>query len=100
LYRQTPSNAFDDFDDVGDGQGADALPVSKKDTPMRDFSRAKSPAPGSKATGIAKARASGVVAKARESAVVGSHAGQDPWVQVSTRQMRVSLPATILVFVY
>ena len=57
-----------------------ALPLSKKDTPMRDLSKGKLAAGSSKPP--AKARASGVVAKARESADVGAESSQDLWMQV------------------
>jgi hypothetical protein len=65
---------------VGDGEAMGALPLSKKDTPMRDLSKGKLAAGSSKPP--AQARASGVVAKARESAVVGAESSQDLWMQV------------------
>ena len=47
---------------------------------MRDLSKGKLAAGSSKPP--AKARASGVVAKARESAVIGAESSQDLWMQV------------------
>jgi hypothetical protein len=67
-----------------------ALPVSKKDTPLRDLSKNKFAGASSKPP--AKARASGVVAKARHSAVVGAESSQDLWMQVCLSHMLVFPP--------
>jgi hypothetical protein len=80
---------------VGDGETMGALPLSKKDTPMRDLSKGKLAAGSSKPP--AKARASGVVAKARESAVVGAES-QDLWMQVCLKciSLDAALDAALL----
>ncbi len=67
---QTPSNAFDDFDDLEDSAAAGALSLAKS----------KSPAGGSKPA-PAKARASAVVAKARASDIVDEDSSQALWAQ-------------------
>jgi hypothetical protein len=79
---------------VGDGETMGALPLSKKDTPMRDLSKGKLAAGSSKPP--AKARASGVVAKARESAVVGAESSQDLWMQVCLKCVSLALLFTLL----
>jgi hypothetical protein len=80
---------------VGDGEAMGAQPLSIKDTPMRDLSKGKLAAGSSKPP--AKARASGVVAKARESAVVGAES-QDLWMQVCLKciSLDAALDAALL----
>ena len=63
---------------------------------MRDLSKGKLAAGSSKPP--AKARASGVVAKARESAVVGAESSQDLWMQVCLKfiSLDAALDAALL----
>jgi hypothetical protein len=69
---------------------------SKKDTPMRDLSVEGHIGSGQQQAISYKACASGVVAKARESAVVGAESSQDLWMQVCLKCVSLALLFTLL----
>lgn len=78
---QTPSNAFDDFDTVAEDLGGSGLAVSKKPSPQRVSEEPKSKQKPAARGRVPLARESGVVAKARQSAIVDDQSSQALWQQ-------------------